>query len=134
MTTATMPFFTIDTLQFSKRMQKVGLQKEVAEELAEAIKDSQAQSAEGFATKDYVQNKLNESESRLERKIDLVHNEVKIIRKDVEMVRKDFDMVRKDFDIVRKDVETLENKLTVKIFLMLTLAVGVITWLGRVVG
>jgi len=46
-----MNIFTIDTLQFSKRMQKAGLQKEVADELAEALKENQTQSIEGLATK-----------------------------------------------------------------------------------
>ena len=58
---------TIDTLQFSKRMQKAGLQKEVAEELAEAIKETQSQSIEGLATKH-----------------DLID-----IRKDLELLKKD---------------------------------------------
>ncbi len=55
MNTTTMTFFTIDTLQFSKRMQKAGLQKEVAEELAEAIKETHNQSVENLASKQDLQ-------------------------------------------------------------------------------
>ena len=51
MNTIAMNIFTIDTLQFSKRMQKAGLQKEVADELAEALKENQTQSIEGLANK-----------------------------------------------------------------------------------
>jgi hypothetical protein len=51
MNTATMNLFAIDTLQFSKRMQKAGLKKETADELAEAIKETQSQSFENVATK-----------------------------------------------------------------------------------
>jgi hypothetical protein len=48
-------------------MQKAGLQKEVAEELAEAIKETQSQSIEGLATKhDFID-----------------------IRKDLELLKKD---------------------------------------------
>ena len=47
-------FFTIDTLQFSKRLQKVGLSEEIADEFAEAIKDTQNQSIEGLATKNDI--------------------------------------------------------------------------------
>ena len=50
MSTAT-TFFSIDTLQFAKRMQKAGLDQKVSEELAEAIKETQNQSIEGLATK-----------------------------------------------------------------------------------
>jgi hypothetical protein len=46
-----MNLFAIDTLQFSKRMQKAGLKKETADELAEAIKETQSQSFENVATK-----------------------------------------------------------------------------------
>ncbi len=43
--------FSIDTLQFSNRMQKAGLKKETADELAEAIKETQSQSLENVTTK-----------------------------------------------------------------------------------
>ncbi len=64
MTTTTMSFFTIDTLQFSKRLQKAGLEQRIAEELAEAIKDTQNQAIEGLATK----------------------NDILLVRKDLEVV------------------------------------------------
>ncbi len=35
-------FFTIDTLQFSKKLQKTDMLKEVSEELSETIKESTA--------------------------------------------------------------------------------------------
>jgi hypothetical protein len=54
--TATMPFITtIDTLQFSKRMQKAGLEKEVSDELAEALKEASSQSIEVVATKQDIE-------------------------------------------------------------------------------
>ncbi len=46
-----MPFFTVDTLQFSNRLQKAGLDRKIADEFAEAIKETQMQSTEGVATK-----------------------------------------------------------------------------------
>jgi hypothetical protein len=64
MTTTTMSFFTIDTLQFSKRLQRAGLEQRIAEELAEAIKDTQNQAIEGLATK----------------------NDILLVRKDLEVV------------------------------------------------
>jgi hypothetical protein len=64
MTTTAMSFFTIDTLQFSKRFQKAGLEQRIAEELAEAIKDTQNQAIEGLATK----------------------NDILLVRKDLEVV------------------------------------------------
>ena len=54
--TANMPFVTtIDTLQFSKRMQKAGLGKEVSDELAEALKEASSQSMEVIATKQDIE-------------------------------------------------------------------------------
>lgn len=54
MTSAAMTFFSVDTLQFSKRLQKVGLDQKIADEFAEAIKDTQSQAIEGLATKNDV--------------------------------------------------------------------------------
>ena len=55
-------FFTIDTLQFAKRMQKAGLDQKVSEELAEAIKETQNQSIEGLATKQDIKEIKQEME------------------------------------------------------------------------
>lgn len=93
MTTIAMPLYTVDTLQLSKRLEKAGLKKEVAEELSEAIKDTQTQSLENFATKQ-----------------DLKHEVEKLGQK----------------------IENLEHRLTSRISIMLTVAVGLITWLDKV--
>ena len=90
MSAITMPFIAIDTLQFSKRMQKAGLQKEVAEELAEAMKDAYLQSVEGIATK-------------------------------------------QDIKILEQKIDSLEHKITIRLFVMLTVAVGVIAWLDKII-
>jgi hypothetical protein len=67
--TASMPFITtIDTLQFSKRMQKAGLGKEVSDELAEALKDASIQSTEVVATKQDIEL-LRKDMQNLEQKI-----------------------------------------------------------------
>ncbi len=54
MTSAAMTFFSVDTLQFSKRLQKVGLDQKIADEFAEAIKDTQSHAIEGLATQNDV--------------------------------------------------------------------------------
>ncbi len=61
---------TIDTLAFSKRMQKAGLEQRVADELADAIKENHSQSIESFATKADLEVKISQSESKLEKRID----------------------------------------------------------------
>jgi hypothetical protein len=74
-----MNIFTIDTLQFSKRMQKAGLQKEVADELAEALKENQTQSIEGLATKAdiaSVKADITSLEYRLEQKMELLKKDI----------------------------------------------------------
>jgi len=76
MTTLTMNLTSIDTLAFAKRMQKAGLPQHTAEELAEALKETQSQSIENFATKVDLENKITKSESKLELKIESVKNEI----------------------------------------------------------
>ena len=93
--------FAIDTLQFSKRLQKAGLGIKVAEELAEAIKDSQTQSIEGLATK-----------------------------RDLREVRHDLKSLEKKID---QKFETLEYKLTVKMFVAILAATSIITWLDKII-
>ncbi len=100
-TYTTMPFYIIDTLQFSKRLQKAGLQQEVSDELAEAIKESQTQSLDGLATKQDLHN--------LEQNLDVRINKLEA------------------------KVDSLEHKLTLKLFFMLSAAVAAITWLDKVV-
>ncbi len=50
-----MSAITFDTLKFAKRLQEAGMQKEQAEELAEAIKEVQSDSANTAATKQDLQ-------------------------------------------------------------------------------
>lgn len=47
----TFPMFTIDTLAFSRKLEKAGIKKETAEALAEAIQVAQAKSYEILTTK-----------------------------------------------------------------------------------
>lgn len=61
--------FSIDTLAFSRRLEKAGMKKETAEALAEEIKEIQIQSSEALATKVDI--------SRLE-------NEIKLIKKEIQ--------------------------------------------------
>ncbi len=85
MNTTSMPqthLFSIDTLQFSKRLQKAGMQKDVAEELAEALKENHSQSLEGLATK----QDLFLAKQELQQEISLTRKE---LRYDLEMLRKD---------------------------------------------
>ena len=78
-----MNFINIDTLAFSKRMQKAGLEQRTADELAEAIKETHSQSIENFATKADLENKINQSESKLEQKIELVRKEIELSKQEV---------------------------------------------------
>ena len=49
--TTTAPMFTIDTLLFSKKLEKAGMKKEAAETLAEELREMQLKSSESAATK-----------------------------------------------------------------------------------
>lgn len=109
MSTLAMNLTSIDTLAFSKRMQKAGLAQKTADELAEALKETHSQSIENFATKSDLENKIDKSESKLEQKIDLV-------RKDVEMVRKELQL----------SIESTKSEIIVRIGRAIYLAAGLI--------
>jgi hypothetical protein len=104
----TMPLFTIDTLQFSQRMQKAGLQKKAADELAEVIKETQTQSFNQVAST----------------------HDVMALKKDITSLEKEIKNLEIRLD---QKIESLEHKLTTKMFLMLTAAVGAITWLDKII-
>lgn len=86
MTTTSMPqglFFTIDTLQFSKRLQKAGMQQEIAEELAEVLKETHAQHLDDLATKRdlldvkrEIQDTKKELENKLETKLEMLKKDI----------------------------------------------------------
>lgn len=86
MTTITMNLTAIDTLAFSKRMQKAGLEHKIADELANALKENQSQSIENFATKSDVrdmQNNIDKSESKLEQKIEIVRKDIELSKQEI---------------------------------------------------
>lgn len=75
-----MAFVTnIDTLQFSERLQKAGLEKNIANELAEAINEVQGQSVENLATKQDLLAVKNELKSE----ISSIRSEMEILKKDI---------------------------------------------------
>jgi hypothetical protein len=57
-TNAMISTYNIDTLQFSKRMQKVGMKPEMAEELAEALRETHTNYLENLATKSELKNEI----------------------------------------------------------------------------
>ena len=63
----TTTLFTIDTLDFSKKLEKAGMQKKIADVLAEEIKEAQIKSSNDLATK-----------SDLKHEIALLRQEIKI--------------------------------------------------------
>lgn len=108
MSAITMPFISIDTLQFSKRMQKAGLQREVAEELSEAIKDACPHSVEGIATK----------------------QDIKILEQNT---KQDLKILEQKMISLDQKIDSLEYKITIKLFVMLSIAVALIAWLDKMI-
>jgi hypothetical protein len=107
-----MTVMVIDTLQFSKRMQNAGLNQKIAEELAEAIKDSTSISTENIATKQDLQ---------------AVQKDVEIINKDIKALENN---LKKEFNL---RIEAAEARLIIKIGGMITVAVAVIAWLNTII-
>ena len=74
MTTATIQFTMIDTIQFSKKLRKAGIQQEAAEVIAEEIKHCQDEVVQGFTRKDdiaHLEQKVDVRISSFENGIDL---------------------------------------------------------------
>jgi predicted nuclease with TOPRIM domain len=153
MPTAAMPnyLFAIDTLQFSKRLQKAGLKIEIAEEIAEAIKDSQTQTIEGLATKldlrelrqdlrsleqkfDQKFEMVEQKFGMVEQKFGMVEQKFEMVEQKFEMIEQKFDMVEQKFGTIEQKFETLEYKLTVKMFVAMIAAVSIVTWLDKLIG
>lgn len=70
----------MDTLKISKRFEKVGLETKVAEELAEVISESQAQSRDDLATKNDIlllKNDLSSLEKNMKQEFKLIRSEIR---------------------------------------------------------
>ena len=98
-------FFTIDTLQFAKRMQKAGLDQKIAEELAEAIKDTQSQAVDGLATKQDVRN-IEQASGQ----------DVKLLSQNIKNLEKE---LRQAMELMKKDI-------IIKLGSLLALGIGII--------
>jgi hypothetical protein len=111
----------IDTLQFSKRMQNAGLNQKIAEELAEAIKDSTSISTENIATK---QDLL-----ATQKDIEVINKDIKAVetnlRKEIKMVETSLRVVETN---LRQEITMSEQRMIIKIGAMITIAVAVVTW------
>lgn len=104
MTTMTMTYFSIDTLQFSKKLQKAGLASKVADEIAEVIKDTHSQASESLATK-----------------------------QDLRDVALDVKVLRQEFELIKQKIDNLEHKLALKMFFLTLAAVTIVNWLDRII-
>ena len=113
----------IDTLQFSKRMQNAGLNQKIAEELAEAIKDSTSISTENIATKQGLFS---------------VQKDVEIINKDIKSLEIN---IKKELNLrishsesgLRQEIKMSEQRMIIEIGAMITMSVAVIAWLNSVI-
>lgn len=144
--------FTIDTLQFSKRLQKAGLAVKIADEISEAIKDTQAQSLENVATKQDIREikqdlkeirhdlqileqkfdqRCDSIEQKFDQKIDAL--EQKFDQKFLAIDQR-FETFDQKFETFSQKFETLEYKLTVKMFAAIIIAVSIVTWLDKIIG
>jgi septal ring factor EnvC (AmiA/AmiB activator) len=121
-----MTVMVIDTLQFSKRMQNAGLNQKIAEELAEAIKDSTSISTENIATK---QDLL-----AAQKDIEVINKDIKAVETNL---RKEFNVnetnLRQEINIVRQEIKMSEQRMIIKIGAMITMSVAVIAWLNSVI-
>jgi hypothetical protein len=125
-----MTVMVIDTLQFSKRMQNAGLNQKIAEELAEAIKDSTSISTENIATKQDLQS--------VQKDVEIVNKDIKTVEANLKKEIKAVEVnLRKEINTVEErlnsKIEAVSDKLVIKIGAMITIAVAVIAWLNTVI-
>lgn len=86
-----MAFITnIDTLQFSERLQKAGLERKIANELVETINEIHGQSIENLATKQDIESlrvatkqDLLVVKNELKAEISSIRSEIEILKKDI---------------------------------------------------
>ncbi len=79
-----MAFITnIDTLQFSERLQKAGLERKIANELVETINEIHGQSIENLATKQDLLLTKNELKSDINSLRTELKAEMDILKKDI---------------------------------------------------
>lgn len=74
---------TIDTLKFSERMQKAGMQKESANELAEFFKETHEQNLDLIATKKDLQDLRLETKKDIQDLRTEMHQEFKLVRSEL---------------------------------------------------
>jgi hypothetical protein len=108
-----MTAMVIDTLQFSKRMQNVGLNQKIAEELAEAIKDSTSISTENIPTKQDLQ---------------AVKNDVEIVNKDIKAVETNLRQEIKSVETnLRQEIKITEQRIIIKLGILMSVLFTIFT-------
>jgi len=118
-----MTFTTIDTLQFARRMQKAGLDQKVAEELAEAIKESQSQSLESLATKEDLKAIEQTSKQDLRLFEENQKHDIKALRQDIKALEHNMDH---KLDLVRTEMEMLKKDIIIKLGGLMAVGISII--------
>ena len=121
-----MKAFAVDTLEFAEQLQKAGMTKKIAQTLAKQINQAGQEYVGNLATK----------------------NDLKLVQKDIETVKKDIENVRTelkgeisevrtelkgDIKSVRQEIKTAMYTTIVAMGTMITIAVGVVTWLDKII-
>ena len=107
--------YNIDTLQFSRRMQKAGLKQEVADELAEALKEAGDKSIENLVTKDDL--KIFKSEIKSE--IGTLKSEIGTLKSEIGIIRSEIKTLEHFIELAKKDV-------TIKLGSLMSLGVAIL--------
>ncbi len=143
---------SIDTLQFSKRMQKAGLKGEVADEIAETFKEITVQSMENISTKQDIVSLRQEMKQdiasfrqetkqefalvrhEMNQEFVLVRQEMKSLHQEMKqefaLVRQEFNQenitIKQEFALVRQEMKVLYKDAIIKMG-SLTIFTGIIT-------
>jgi hypothetical protein len=136
-----MTVMAIDTLQFSRRMQNAGLSQNIAEELAEAIKDSTSISTENIATKQDLQEVKRDIEitnKDLKAAVINLRHEIKTsessLRQEIKTVESSLRQEIKTVESsLRQEIKMSEQRITIRIGAMVTIAIAVVTWLNNAI-
>ena len=120
-----------NTLAFSKKMQKVGMTEEVAEELASTLFNIHLNQFENLLTK----NEFCKFENVIKNEIDGVKKEIDGVKKEIDGVKKEIDGVKNEMEnfVTKKEfyaeTKNLSLNITIKMGIIMTAGIGVLSLL-----
>jgi archaellum component FlaC len=119
---------SFNTLAFSKKMQNVGMTKEVAEELASTFFNMHINQFENLLTKNEFCKFENEIKHEIKHEIDGVKKEIDGVKKEIDGIKSEMEnfVTKKEF---YAETKNLSLNITIKMGIIMTAGIGVLSLL-----